>query len=174
MRAILCQLKSSEPKSVELAMAMLETCIKNCNSIPSLVSRSVMEEIVHIANGKRGHRNQDEALRLIQSWGRTFEKRRSELPIFYNTFMQLKSTGAQFPQLDPQDVTTSPSAGSSRGPQRNEFVSQLLFSSPPVELTLHCNRPLLRRLNNPQSFNKTLKLCSRRSPNHLLSSFHST
>jgi hypothetical protein len=114
-------LKSSEQKSVELAMAMLETCIKNCKSIPSLVTRSVMEELVGIANGKRGHRNQDEALRLIQSWGRTFEKRRSELPIFYDTFMHLKSKGAQFPQLDPQDATVSPTSVSSSRPQRNEF-----------------------------------------------------
>jgi hypothetical protein len=128
MRALLCQLKSSEQKSVELALAMLETLMKNCRSIPALVTRGVMDEMINIANGKRGHRNQDESLRLIQSWGRTFEKRR-ELPIFYDVFMHLKSKGAQFPQLDPQDATMSPASISSPQPVRDEYDELLSFLS---------------------------------------------
>jgi hypothetical protein len=122
MKAILCQMKSSEQKSVELALAMLETLMKNCRSVPALVTRSVMDEMINIASGKRGHRNQDEALRLIQSWGRTYEKRRSDLPIFYDAFIHLQSKGAQFPQLDPQDLPTTPTLVSSTGPGpvRNE------------------------------------------------------
>ena len=98
---------------------MLETCLKNCPSIPSLITKNVMDEIVTIGTGKRGYRNQDEALRLIQSWGKTFERRRGDLPIFYETYMHLKMKGIEFPPLPSQEgvvgggVVNNPSTASS-------------------------------------------------------------
>lgn len=100
---------------------MIETCIKNCPSIPPAVNKSLMDAIVQVSSGKRGYRAQDEALRLIQSWGRMFEKRRHDLPIFYDTYMHLKTKGVQFPPLEPQDeVVSNASTSSSQNKRTNE------------------------------------------------------
>lgn len=149
IKAILCQLKSSEQKTVELSMAMLETLMKNCKSVPYLITRPVMEEIVNIAMGRRGARNQDEALRLIQSWGRTFEKRKNELPIFFDTFMNLKSKGVQFPNLDPQDIVASPTSV----PKEYDFPISHTYLC--LARTALSATPQHHKRNNLQSFNKT-------------------
>ena len=82
---------------VFLALTITETCMKNCGvSFASNINKSFMDEMVNIARGSRGPATQDEALKLIQSWGKTYIGSNS-LPIFYETFSRLRARGIQFP-----------------------------------------------------------------------------
>lgn len=44
------------------------------------------------------------ALRLIQQWGREYERHKTKLPIFFETYRQLKARGVSFP---PEDISVS-------------------------------------------------------------------
>lgn len=111
VKAILHQLKQSDPKVVGLALTMIETCVKNCVSVPQNINRSFMDEMVNISTGRKGFDNQEEALRIIQLWGLSYARRRNELPIFYDTYTSLKTRGVRFPQaeesLSPTDGENS-------------------------------------------------------------------
>ena len=75
----------------------METCIKNCGmNFTKLVDKNLMNDIVNISKGIST--SADEALRLIQQWGRAFENRRDVQPIFYDTYCLLKSKGIKFPK----------------------------------------------------------------------------
>ncbi|CAE7608724.1 TOL1, partial [Symbiodinium microadriaticum] len=106
VKAILHQLKSSDPKVVALALTMIETCTKNCVSVPQNINRSFMDEMVNISTGRKGFDNQEDALKMIQMWGLSYERRRNELPLFFETYMTLKTRGIRFPE--PEDQPTSP------------------------------------------------------------------
>lgn len=107
VKAIFHQLKSSDTKVVQLAITLTDTCIQNCwQHIPKAINKSFMDEIVTISRGRKGYQNQEEALRLIQVWGRRFESKKSEVPIFFDTYMRLRSQGVNF----PPEEDSSPSA----------------------------------------------------------------
>ena len=59
-----------------------------------------MDELILIAKGVKGSTNQEEALRIIQQWGRGFQSQRGQLPIFYDTYSSLRSKGFHFPDED--------------------------------------------------------------------------
>mmetsp|Transcript_15279 Transcript_15279/g.23006 ORF Transcript_15279/g.23006 Transcript_15279/m.23006 type:complete len:441 (+) Transcript_15279:70-1392(+) len=118
VKAIQYQLRNSDPKVVGLALTMIETCVKNCVAVPQLINRSFMEEMYNIANGRKGFHNQEEALRLIQLWGRTYERKRNELPIFFDTYMAMKTRGVRFPEehdIDPSQLEARPARGADSG-----------------------------------------------------------
>ena len=100
-RAIRRRLQDNENQTVYLALVLLETCMKNCGMVMAThFDRSIMDEVVVIATkGTKGVQNTQEALRLIQQWGRAFEKN-STVPRFFDTYMTLKSRGTIFPKED--------------------------------------------------------------------------
>lgn len=98
MRALLRRLQDSNPKVVYLSLILIETCMKNCGpAFAATVQPPVMEEMVNVSRGNKGGKNADESLRLIQQWGRAFESKRGDFPIFSDTYVSLKSKGIRFP-----------------------------------------------------------------------------
>lgn len=111
-KAIQHQLKNSDPKAVQLALTLADTCVQNSwTHVPRAINKSFMDELAQVCRGRRGVQNQDEALRLVQVWGRRFEKNRAELPLFFDTYMGMRSQGAAFP---PEEAAPAPAASSSR------------------------------------------------------------
>lgn len=105
IRAIKRRINDSDQQTVYLALILFETCMKNCG-IPfaSVVDKSVMDDTVKVAQGSKGVKNSEEALRLIATWARVFEQRRTTFPLFFDTFMQMKSRGITFPKEDESAV----------------------------------------------------------------------
>lgn len=100
-KAIRRRLQESDQQTIFLALTLLEACVKNCGDyFVASFDRSLMDEVVNITKRTKGHKNADEALRLIQQWGRMFEKERT-YPMFFETYMTLKSRGAVFPKEEP-------------------------------------------------------------------------
>lgn len=118
IRAIRRRLTDNDQQTVYLALILLETCMKNCGTdFASYVDRSIMDEIVNIgAKGTKGVKNQEEALRLIQQWARIFEQRRSSFPLFFDTYMSLKSRGVTFPREEAN--VANDNAGGRANPRR--------------------------------------------------------
>lgn len=104
IRAIKRRLGDNDQQTVYLALILLETCMKNCGTeFARVVDRSVMDEMVRVASGvqgAKGMKNSEEALRLISTWARVFEHRRSSFPLFFDTFMHMKARGISFPKED--------------------------------------------------------------------------
>jgi hypothetical protein len=105
IRAIKRRLGDNDQQTVYLALILFETCLKNCGTeFAGVVDRSIMDEMVRIAQGAKGIKNSEEALRLIATWARVFEHRRSSYPLFFDTFMHMKSRGITFPKEDENAV----------------------------------------------------------------------
>jgi hypothetical protein len=105
VKAIKRRLNDSDQMTVFLALILLETCMKNCGiDFAASFDRPLMEDVVTVAKGSRGVKNAEEALRLIQEWGRTFETRRTSFPIFFDTYMGMKSRGMTFPKEEEVPV----------------------------------------------------------------------
>jgi hypothetical protein len=124
-RAIKRRLSSeNEAQTVYLALLLLEACMKNCtaNFAPSF-DRSLMEEVVNIAKGGKGAKNSEEALRLIQQWGRTFERNRL-YPVFWETYSSLKQRGTTFPKDDALEASLNTASASSPSQQRQKSISK--------------------------------------------------
>jgi len=101
LRAIRKRLQDSEPQTVYLALMLMDTCMKNCgNEFAAIVDKAAIEDVATVARNSRGGKNADEALRLIATWGRAYESRKSSFPIFFETYMGMKSRGFTFPKED--------------------------------------------------------------------------
>ena len=99
LKAITVRLKDGDPKAVYLTLIILETCMKNCGSaLAAQISPQFMQGIVALARGAKGKKNADESARLLQQWGRAFD--RAKLPIFSDTYVALKAKGVTFPAED--------------------------------------------------------------------------
>ena len=95
--------KGENPKAVYLALIILETTMKNIANVAPHVNATFMLEMVSLAKGIKGKKNADEAARLIQQWGRAFEKERSRMPHFFDTYVALRAKGVAFPsEEDPE------------------------------------------------------------------------
>lgn len=106
IRAIQKRLQDSNQQTVYLALILLETCMKNCGSaFAASFDRALMDEVVKIAKGSKNLKNADEALRLIQQWGRVFEGRRGSYPLFFDTFIGLKAKGISFPKEEENPIS---------------------------------------------------------------------
>jgi hypothetical protein len=97
-RAIYRRLCENDVNTVHLTLILLETCMKNCGpSFVGGIDKSMMELIGNIGKGSKGDKCSFEALRLIQQWGRAYEKKRGIFPIFFDTYVALKAKGIIFP-----------------------------------------------------------------------------
>jgi hypothetical protein len=100
VKAIRRRLLESDQQILSLTLTLLETCMKNCgNTMAAVFEKSLMDEVVNITKGSKGLKNSEDALRLIQQWGRVYEDKRN-FPIFFDTYMTLKTRGVVFPQED--------------------------------------------------------------------------
>jgi hypothetical protein len=117
VRAIHRRLQDNDPNTVFLALIIMEACMKNCGvHFAGVVNKSLLDEIANIARGSKGIKNSSEALRLIQQWGRAFESSKRTYPLFFDTFIGLKSRGIKFPKeeeaasniFDPPEKIKSP------------------------------------------------------------------
>jgi len=101
MKAILKRMKETDQNTVYLSMVIAETCMKNCGLYFAICvhQKPFLDELIAIARSpKIGTRNNEQALKLIQQWGRMFEKNhRDSFPLFFDTFLSLKSKGIKFP-----------------------------------------------------------------------------
>lgn len=105
VRAIKRRLNDNDQQTVYLALILFEACMKNCGTdFASAVDKSVMDDMVKVAQGSKGIKNSEEALRLIATWARVFEHRKSSFPLFFDTFMHMKSRGITFPKEDESAV----------------------------------------------------------------------
>jgi len=50
----------------------------------------------------------DEALKCIMQWGISFKDKRDQLPVFFETFVALKASGATFPDEGPSAPVFTP------------------------------------------------------------------
>ena len=99
--ALSTRLKDGDNKVVYLTLVILETCMKNCGKmLASQIGAPFMQEMIAMTKGSRGKKNADEAARLLQQWGRAFEKDRAKLPLFFDTYVALKAKGVTFPPED--------------------------------------------------------------------------
>ncbi|CAM9362111.1 unnamed protein product, partial [Heterosigma akashiwo] len=90
VKALKKRLKSDNPKIVQLTMTLCETCVKNCgNAFHEAISPDFMNDMVALTEGRRGWEVREQALGLIQQWGKAFEPHRQRLPIFSATYEQL-------------------------------------------------------------------------------------
>ena len=112
IKAMYRRLNDSDQNTVYLALILLETCLKNCGpNFTGGVNKTIMDSVEGIAKGSKGGKNADEALRLIQQWGRAFEKKRGIFPIFFDTYMTMKSRGVRFPKEEESSVAEDNHSG---------------------------------------------------------------
>jgi growth factor-regulated tyrosine kinase substrate len=104
IRALTRRLQDSDQKVVSLTLTVAETCMKNCGThFSSSVGKPFMTEMLNISRGSKGTENRETSLRLIQLWAREYEKLKSKIPIFFETYIALKAKGVSFP---PEDTST--------------------------------------------------------------------
>lgn len=97
-RAIMRRLGDSDPKVVSLALVVAETCMKNCGKrFAGAITQTFMDELIAVGRGRSSAHNTEEALRILQQWGRAFEQKKSTYPIFFETYMSLKAKNVRFP-----------------------------------------------------------------------------
>jgi hypothetical protein len=107
IRALTRRLQDSDPNTISLTLTLTETCMKNCGMrFAECIQQAFMDEVVNVTRGGKGTNNAGEALRLIQQWGKAFEKKRGIVPIFFDTYVSLKSKGVRFPKLDDEVANT--------------------------------------------------------------------
>ena len=105
LQAMVKRLQETDDKIVNLTLTIAETCMKNCGShFASKVDKAFMNEVTNISRGMRGVENKETALRLIQLWGREFERSKSRFPIFWESYISLKAKGVNFPPEDPNTI----------------------------------------------------------------------
>ncbi|RYH29772.1 hypothetical protein EON65_07295 [archaeon] len=106
IKAIHRRLQDNNQNTIFLTLVLLETCMKNCGpNFHASFDRTLMDDVVKIAKSSKGTKNSEEALRLIQQWGRVFEAKRVTLPLFFDTFVGLKSRGISFPKEEENPVS---------------------------------------------------------------------
>jgi hypothetical protein len=111
------RLQENDYHIVLLTLTVIETCMKNCGGpFISKINVQFMDEMISIARCSKGAPAAQEALRLIQQWGIAFENQRNQYPIFFDTYVMLKSKGIIFPS---EDATTSASFEVSNTPSSN-------------------------------------------------------
>jgi hypothetical protein len=110
------QLRSDNAKTVKLALELTDAAIKNCSARLhfAVASKAFLGDVTALAEGKKSTmwEARDAALKLIQEWGLEFKEKRDHLPLFYETYVSLKTKGVGFPQAGQSvPVFTPPPAG---------------------------------------------------------------
>ena len=104
-KAIRRRLGSDKPKVVQLALTLVETCVKNCGFPFHAVvgTNNFLDAVIALASAcspRHGSEVQEQALDLIQQWGRAFEPQREALPAFAAAYERLRREGARFSTVD--------------------------------------------------------------------------
>lgn len=60
------------------------------------VNAPFMDEMAAVGRGRSDAHNAEDALRLIQHWGRQFESKKAKFPIFFETFIRLRATNLRY------------------------------------------------------------------------------
>lgn len=98
LRALSRRLQDSDYNTVNLSLIIAESCMKNMGlRFAGAINKNFMDLLVGLARGSKGGKNANESLRIIQEWGREFEDRRGAYPLFFDTYMTLRSRGFRFP-----------------------------------------------------------------------------
>jgi len=101
IRVLIRRLHETDPNTVYLALILTEACMKNCGvKFATTIDKPFMEELSNIAKGAKGKKCSEEALRLIQQWGKTFENQRNSLSMFPECYVALKAKGLRFPAIE--------------------------------------------------------------------------
>ncbi|RDX79524.1 TOM1-like protein 9, partial [Mucuna pruriens] len=106
VKGIRKRLGSKVPRVQLLALALLETIIKNCGDIVHMhvAERDVLHELVKIVKKKPDYHVREKILILIDTWQEAFGGPRARYPQFYAAYQELLHAGAVFPQRSDQSA----------------------------------------------------------------------
>ena len=76
LKAIVRRLQDSDQNTVFLALIIFESCFKNCSNFVPVIDKAAMDVMSNIARGDKGDKNAQEALRIIQTWGKAYDNKR--------------------------------------------------------------------------------------------------
>ncbi|OMJ84938.1 hypothetical protein SteCoe_13844 [Stentor coeruleus] len=115
-------LKSTDLKTIDLTMTLLETCVKNCNvhfhryvctrdmmpSIAQLLKRrrkklNLVEKLAGIYKNPGWRKIEDRVLAMVQLWADTFMMQEDTYPAFMRVYRDLRQDGLKFPPRDPNE-----------------------------------------------------------------------
>ena len=86
-----------------LALTLLEALVKHCGPELHLqvATREFMGDLKTLAEpGRADGRVSRKVLQLIHAWGEAFKDMRREMPVFYDTLLDLRAKGLSFPPFD--------------------------------------------------------------------------
>jgi hypothetical protein len=115
-------LSSSDLRTVNLAMNLLDTCVKNCGMhfhryannrglVPSLVGilkrrrkkLNVLDKLAGLYKDKGWRKIEDQVLGLVQLWADTFMMQEDKYPAFLSHYRDLRKEGLKFPPREANE-----------------------------------------------------------------------
>lgn len=105
IRGIKKRIMLKSPRIQYLALALLETIVKNCEkAFSEVAAERVLDEMVKLIDDPETVvNNRNKALMLIESWGESSEELRY-LPVYEETYKSLRSRGIRFPGRDNESL----------------------------------------------------------------------
>ncbi|XP_030530069.1 TOM1-like protein 1 [Rhodamnia argentea] len=105
IRGVKKHLKGTSPRTQYLALALLETCVKNCDmAFCEVASERVLDDMVKLIDDPQTIlRNRNKALMLIEAWRESCSELRY-LPVYQDTYKSLKARGNCFPGRDDESL----------------------------------------------------------------------
>jgi len=163
IRQIRKRLQHRSTRVVHMALELIETVVKNCG--PSVhkevATPKFMATMARVARtysertGKENLQVADKAMDLIQSWGEAFLPMAHQLPLFSQTYHQLRREGLTFrTQYDETKVpimTPPPTAPTHRGSGEFAFEGALEGESPGRVADQQGGESLLKMVENSES-----------------------
>jgi len=109
-KAIRKKFATKHASTITYALALLETCVKNCGKRFHLqiATKEFLQDLVKVINPKNNPSmaTQLKVLSLIQTWAHAFSKY-PELKEINKTYQELKTKGVEFPPLDPDQASAA-------------------------------------------------------------------
>lgn len=129
-RVILRRLQDSDHTVVSLSLVLTEACMKNCGQkFAMALSKAFLDEVTNIAvKASKGHKNSEDALRLIQEWGKSYESLKKSLP-FYDSYIALKSRGVKFPVDDSMSSSAYAPSSTASTESKDPLLSQFKINN---------------------------------------------
>ncbi|XP_020595935.1 vacuolar protein sorting-associated protein 27-like isoform X2 [Phalaenopsis equestris] len=126
VKAVRMRLQNKNSKVQFLALTLLETMIKNCDDFVhfQVVDRGILSEMVKIVRKSKNMEVREKILILLESWQETFRGPNGRYPQFYNTYVELKRSGVQFPEQSKNtDMILTLTDPMTTQPQKNYKIS---------------------------------------------------